>query len=200
MFYTRVFSSSLFAAAALTLFSGSAQAGCGYDSNFRGTYPMATLLVSPRALPAAVPDALRLPTPVGMWSIQFISQGNIGHNPSIPDGAQIDFGYTQWHADGTEFLNSGTRPPSTQNFCMGVWEQTGFVNYQLNHFALSYDATTGVLNGKVKIGQVITLSLDGNTMTGTFTIDVFDPINAAQVDHLQGTIQATRITVQTAKP
>jgi hypothetical protein len=45
--------------------------------------------------------------PIGMWNIQFISQGNGSHSPSIPDGALIDFGYAQWHTDGTEIMNSG---------------------------------------------------------------------------------------------
>jgi hypothetical protein len=40
------------------------------------------------------------PTIVGMWSFQFISMGNTTHSPSIPDGAQLDFGYNQWRACG----------------------------------------------------------------------------------------------------
>jgi hypothetical protein len=63
-------------------------------------------------------------TIVGMWNIQFVSQGNTAHNPPIPDGAQIDFGYSQWHSDGTEFMNSGGHAPATQNFCLGVWVRT----------------------------------------------------------------------------
>ena len=52
-------------------------------------------------------------------------------------------------------MNSGGRSPATQNFCLGVWARTGFASYQLNHFALSYDLTTGVLNGKVQIQETI---------------------------------------------
>lgn len=29
----------------------------------------------------------------------------------------------------------------TGSFCMGVWEHTGLHNYNLNHFALSWDPT-----------------------------------------------------------
>src|ERR1700723_4420692 len=50
---------------------------------------------------------------VGMWSFQFVSEGNTTHNPSIPNGAIMDFGYTQIHSDGTEIINSGGHAPAT---------------------------------------------------------------------------------------
>jgi hypothetical protein len=44
-----------------------------------------------------------------------------------PNGATIviDDGYSQWHADGTEIMNSGAHAPNTSNFCLGVWAQIG---------------------------------------------------------------------------
>jgi hypothetical protein len=45
-----------------------------------------------------------------MWGLQFISKGNTGHNPPIPDGALIDYGFTQWHGHGTEIQNSAGVP------------------------------------------------------------------------------------------
>ena len=51
---------------------------------------------------------------VGMWSFNM-----------TPTAGPGDFGYQQWHSDGTELMNSGGRAPATQNFCMGVWRQTG---------------------------------------------------------------------------
>jgi hypothetical protein len=125
--------------------------------------------------------------------------GNTKHNPPIPDGAQLDFGYVQWHNDGTEFMNSGSRPPSTQNFCLGVWTQTGRYTYQLNHFALSYDGTSGLLTGKVIIAETITLSPGGTRYSGALTITTFDT-NGNQVDQLTGQVSATRITVDTTTP
>jgi len=127
------------------------------------------------------------------------SQGNTGHNPSIPDGAQIDFGYNQWHSDGTEITNSGTRPPATANFCLGVWTETGFATYQLNHLALGYDAMTGNLTSKSRIFMTVTVSADGNSYSGTFTITVFDP-NGNQIDQVHGRVEATRVTIDTLKP
>src|ERR1700739_4669261 len=40
------------------------------------------------------------PTIVGLWSVQFTAANQV-----------VDFGYQQWHADGTEILNSGTHHP-----------------------------------------------------------------------------------------
>jgi len=129
-----------------------------------------------------------------MWKIQFISQGNSAHNPAIPDGALLDFGYNQIHSDGTELLNSGAHSPNTQNFCMGVWGQTGFLGYEVNHFALGYNAITEALVNYINIREQITLSPSGDSFTGTFTIDVYDT-SENHVDHIAGDITATRVTV-----
>ena len=139
-------------------------------------------------------------TIVGMWSIQFISQGNGAHNPSIPDSAQIDFGYTQWHSDGTELMNSGGHTPASGNWCMGTWVRSGFFTYELNHFALSYDATTGDLAAKIAIREQVTLDPSGNEFTGTFTIDAYDANTGQKVDHLAGTVSAVRVTVDQTNP
>jgi hypothetical protein len=139
-------------------------------------------------------------TIVGMWSIQFISLGNTAHNPPIPDGAQIDFGYSQWHSDGTELMNSGGHTPVTGNWCMGTWVRSGFFTYELNHFALSYDATSQLLTAKIDIREQVTLDPSGNEFTGTFTIDVYSPTTGAKLDHLAGTISAVRVTVDQTNP
>ena len=94
-----------------------------------------------------------------MWNVQLV-RGNTTHNPPIPDGAVLDFQLTQWHADGTEFTNSGGRAPAIQNICMGVWEKTAHNTYQLNHFAFQYD-TTGTYTGKANILETVTVSPGG---------------------------------------
>src|ERR1700761_7852222 len=119
---------------------------------------------------------------VGMWKTQFLSMGNTNHTPSIADGAQLDFGYSQWHSDGTELYNAGTRPPATQSFCMGVWVETGPGTYQVNHFAITYDAT-GVYNGLRNFIETITLSPGGTMYSGTMIINVYDT-KGNQTDHL----------------
>jgi hypothetical protein len=139
------------------------------------------------------------PSIVGMWSFQLISMGNTTRNPSIPDGAQINFGYTQYHSDETEILNAGARSPAQQNFCLGVWQKTGNSTYQANHFSLNYDAATGTLLGRILLIEKITVSPGGTALSGTFDNTVFDT-KGNKTDHVTGQITAQRITVDTTTP
>ena len=132
---------------------------------------------------------------VGMWKITELSMGNTGHNPPIADGTQIDFGYAQWHPDGTEFYNSGGFAPATQNYCLGVWVPAGINRYQVNHFALTYDMT-GVYTGIINILETITVSIGGTKYSGTFTINAYDT-NGNQVNHLTGQVTGERVTIDT---
>ncbi len=137
---------------------------------------------------------------VGMWNVQFISQGNTSLNPPIPDGAILDFGYGEWHSDGTEIFNSGGRAPATENFCLGVFVRSGFFTYELNHIALGYDASSGQLNGKSIIHEQVTLDPSGNEYSGTFTITTFNPTTGVQVGQITGTVAAKRFTVDQTTP
>lgn len=191
------------------LFVPAAMAGCGDASVANGPFTIVSSNGAAQAAQAAkFAPAAQLQTGtgdseasiVGMWSFQFISKGNLTHSPSIPDGAQLDFGYTQWHSDGTEILNSGGRTPATENFCMGTWTRTDFCAYQLKHFALGYDATSGALTSRSLIIENVTLDPSGNSFSGTVTIQVYDATGAHQVDQLTGTVTATRLTVNTTNP
>ena len=203
----RVLTATLGAALMGILFVPAASA-CGVPAQFQGASATQQLRLDPQnpfesissaSLARDVANAASGSSGsiVGMWSFQLISKGNL--NAGIPDGTIIDFGYTQWHSDGTELLNSGGRAPATENFCMGVWVQTGRNTYQLNHFALSYDATTGLLNGKANILETVTLSPGGTIYSGTFTITNFDT-NGNKVGTLTGQVTADRITVDTTTP
>ena len=133
----------------------------------------------------------------GMWGFQLISKGNTGHNPSIPDGALIDFGYAQWHSDGTEIQNSAGVPGG--GFCLGVWGQTGFLTFELNHFPIAFNPTSGAVANYINIREQLTLSSSGDSYTGTFNEDVYDA-KGNQVDHVAGTVVGTRMTVDSSLP
>jgi hypothetical protein len=136
---------------------------------------------------------------VGFWHEHFISDGVTSGIPGgIPKGAEVDAGYSQWHSDGTEILNSAGRAPDTTNFCLGVWQKVGTSKYLLNHFATSWDPTKGAngLVGPANIREEVTLASDGQSFSGTFTINQYDEMGNKLV-HIQGTITGTRITVST---
>ncbi len=178
-----------------------AVAGCGDLASLQGPFKLADPAVVAKALApkaeSANPDqrsGQSSASIVGMWQFQFLSQGNTGHNPSIPDGAVLDFGYQHWHSDGTELIESGGHSPASSNWCMGVWGQTGYLTYEINHFPIGYDATSGDIANYYNIREQDTLSPSGDSYTGTLTLDVYDT-KGNHVDHLTGTVVATRITV-----
>lgn len=197
----RVIRISTAAAGALFFLALHADAQCGFPIDFTrtldapqefiGSLEPAPWSLRPEAFRADIPEDASI---VGMWKFTFISQGNLTHNPPIPDGVMLDFGYTLWHGDGTEFTNSGGRAPVTQNFCLGVWRRAARNTFQLNHFAFSYDAATGALNARVNIREEVIVAPDGNSYAGTFTIDVYAP-NGSHVDHVGGKVTGQRLTV-----
>jgi hypothetical protein len=129
---------------------------------------------------------------VGMWKTNTLS----------PTGDVIDFGTQQWHSDGTEFLISGARAPSTGDVCMGAWEQTGPSTYKLKHIALGYNSSDSsppvvpaTFVGPAILHQTVTLSPSGNKYTGSFTVDQYAPDGVTLVGHGEGTVTGVRFTV-----
>jgi hypothetical protein len=198
---SRVITITLSAGIFVAMCAPKAFAGCG-DLNLRGPFefPERALEAGPLAAVAtekASDASLTTASIVGMWKVQLISKGNTGHNPSIPDGALIDFGFTQWHSDGTEIQNSAGVPGG--GFCLGTWVQTGFLGFELNHFPIAFDPTTGKVANYINLKEQVTLSADGTSFTGTFTENIYDP-TGKQVDHLMGTIEGQHITVDSSYP
>ena len=120
---------------------------------------------------------------VGMWSFKM-----------TPTAGPGDFGYQQWHSDGTEIMNSGGRAPASENFCMGVWRQVAPSRYHLNHYALSYDPTSGSINARVIIKEDVTVDPSGTSYSGTFSLDVYDPSGTTAVAHQNGQVTAQRVS------
>jgi hypothetical protein len=137
---------------------------------------------------------------VGMWRFTMTIPGPNGSTVVIDDG------YSQWHADGTEIMNSGAHAPNTSNFCLGVWAQTGPGTYKLNHFPLAWDAAGTAPQGPVHIVAHVKLT-DHNHFSGPFTLDVYlwdgtEIVNAsgAAIAHLTGTLSGTRVTTDSTVP
>jgi len=144
---------------------------------------------------------------VGLWAFKYISEGNADKPPpiNIPNGAPVDGGNTLWFADGNEVTYSGMRDPTTGAVCLGVWKRTGERTYELNHIGLSWNPVgnpqglTPGPGGPAFIKQHVTLSKDGNSYTGTFTITQLGPDGKtlALPGVITGKIEATRVTVYT---
>src|SRR5689334_6846480 len=168
----------LFLGLAQGLWAQSSNMGCGSYSlpNSSASFKPASLeMVSEN-------DSVGAPI-TGFWKVQL----------SLPDGTVIDDGYTTWHADGTEILNS-SRPPISGNFCMGVWKRTGRSTYKLNHFAMGWDPTGTIFIGPTNLKEEVVLNRTHNSYAGTFTVDQYDT-NGNVIGHVAGNVTAQRITV-----
>ena len=157
-----------------------------------GSASFARVLVDDRDPPAA--------GIVGTWRFTLTSDGT-AHPVPIPYGGVIDFGTMQWHSDGTEFTISGSRPPSSGDVCMGSWKQTGPSTYELKHIALAWAssdsvpaAVPAVFVGPAIIRQTITLNHARNAFEGAFSIDQYARDEVTLLEHVSGTVTATRFS------
>jgi hypothetical protein len=122
---------------------------------------------------------------VGMWHVVFTDSS----------GSVFDDAVVQWHADGTEIMNS-QRPAQDGNFCLGIWKQTGDHKYLLNHLPWKGNDPTGQPQDGAQIIEKVTLSWDESSYTGTYTFQPYDQYgNAGPL--FTGTISAKRITPDT---
>jgi hypothetical protein len=173
------------ALAATAALAPSAWAGCGESAS---KLPASWTTQANTANPLLTLVTLGQPSIVGMWAIKFIGTG--------ASAGYSDFGYAQWHSDGTEFTNSGGLPPAGQNYCLGVWAQTGPFTYKLNHFAFAYTPNG---EARVNIKEMVTTNVTGQTFQGTFTIDFYNVVTGAPLGppnfppHTAGNIMGTRV-------
>ena len=137
---------------------------------------------------------------VGMWHVLLTAHTMNGQ--AIPNTV-IDNSLALWHRDGTEIMNS-LRPAQDGNFCLGVWKRTGQRSYLLNHIpwggnvfdpAAPPDAI-GAPQAGVQILENVTLSADGDSYSGTFTLQAYDTSGNVYAS-FSGTVSAKRVTTST---
>ena len=137
---------------------------------------------------------------VGMWHVLLTAHTMNGQ--AIPNTV-IDNSLAVWHRDWTEIMNS-LRPAQDGNFCLGVWKRTGQRSYLLNHIpwggnvfdpAAPPDAI-GAPQAGVQILENVTLSADGDSYSGTFTLQAYDTAGNVYAS-FSGTVSAKRVTTST---
>jgi hypothetical protein len=138
------------------------------------------------------------PSIAGMWHVVFTAQTLNGGSFNMV----IDDAIAVWHKDGTEIMNS-SRPAQDGNFCLGVWAKTGKSKYHLNHIPWAGNDPTnapyGIGNPQagVQLIEHVTLSPDGNSYSGTFTLTAYDSNKQPSVT-FTGVLTAKRITTNTS--
>jgi hypothetical protein len=130
-----------------------------------------------------------------MWHVVFTGQtmGTDGGPYTLPN--PFDNSVVVWHSDGSEIMNS-SRPAQDGNFCLGVWTRTGRLKYFLNHIPWQGNDPMGNPAGGAQMLEKINLSPDGNSYTGSFSFNAYDPTGKVTLT-VTGTLAATRITPAT---
>jgi hypothetical protein len=121
-------------------------------------------------------------TIVGLWNIQFVSDGQV-----------IDQGFDAWQSDGLEVLND-TPAPATGNVCLGVYTQADRRTFKLKHPSWIYDTSNTNVIGTATMRETVTIDRSGDAFTGTFTIDAVD-LFGNPLGQAEGSVKATRIRV-----
>ena len=130
------------------------------------------------------------PPIVGMWRFAFVA----------PDGISVlDWGYQTWHGDGTEITNSGGRPAKNGNFCTGVWRNSGWRSYSLNHWAIQWghppDFDENTLDGLVNVREHVTVGRSGDTLSGTVSLDLYATDGTTLLAHIgDASVTGTRVS------
>lgn len=119
---------------------------------------------------------------VGLWYVQFI----VGGEP-------IQEAFQNWNLGGTEVHNPNV-DPRTSNICLGTWIKTASGTMKLAHRVWSYDAN-GDFMGTIHLSETVYLTQNGNTQTGTFKLEIYDP-SGNFVTEIAGNVTGHRIHVE----
>jgi hypothetical protein len=170
----------------LVAFSATAMAQCGASLT-----AMAATAASVRSQSQASPssgqsrlfaasDAAVNTSIVGLWHIRFL----VGDQ-------QIQEAFQIWNAGGTEVHNPNV-DPRQGNICLGAWKEEAPRTFKLAHRVWFYD-TSGNFQGTGALSETLVLGDKGNTHSGTFTLDIYDPAGNL-VGEVPGTVIGERIS------
>ncbi|MBI3475227.1 MAG: hypothetical protein HY010_05820 [Acidobacteria bacterium] len=118
---------------------------------------------------------------LGLWHIGFVANGQ-----TIQEAFQI------WNAGGTEVHNPNVDPRGG-NVCLGAWKRGPHRTYTLAHRVWNYDGN-GTFLGTIHLSESVTVSPDGNSQSGSFALDFYDPAGNFQFE-VPGTVTGERISV-----
>jgi hypothetical protein len=129
---------------------------------------------------AAASDNSVNTTIVGLWHIRFL----VGDQ-------QIQEAFQIWNAGGTEVHNPNVDPRSG-SLCLGAWKEAAPQTFKLTH-RVWFWSTDGVFQGTGNLSETLTLGDRGNYHSGSFTLDIFDPLGNL-VAEVPGTVVGERIS------
>lgn len=137
---------------------------------------------------------------VGQWQVLMTAF------PGTAGEFIFDFGFQQFHTDGTELMISGGVPPSIGNVCIGVWERGAGGAIHLRH--MTWNFVGGEVLGDLPTGYflldvTIHPNNQGTAYAGTWKAASYDlgagPLGSGGPpqpgSEFEGTLQAVRVSV-----
>jgi len=119
---------------------------------------------------------------VGLWDVQFVVEGQT-----------IQEAFQNWNFGGTEVHNPNVDPRGG-DVCLGTWVPIRGGGFKLAHRVWNYD-TNGNFLGTIHLSETVYLSNHGNTQTGSFKMDFYDPAGNFE-NEVAGNVTGQRIQVE----
>ena len=164
--------------------SASAVASCG--NSLAGMASGKAIVRSPLSKQLAAAEAANgnnyFSSIVGLWDVQF-----------VVDGQTIQEAFQNWNVGGTEVHNPNV-DPRTGNVCLGTWLPIPGNGFKLAHRVWNYD-NSGDFLGTIHLSETVYLSDHGNTQTGSFKLDFYDPDGNFE-NEVAGNVTGQRIQVE----
>ena len=137
---------------------------------------------------------------VGQWQVVMTAF------PGTSNEFVYDFGFQQFHSDGTELMISGGVPPTIGNVCIGAWERDAGGVIRLRHMTWNWagnEVLGDLPTGYFLLEVVLRANTQGTAYAGTWRAASFDlgagPLGsggpAQPNSEFEGTLHAVKISV-----
>jgi hypothetical protein len=138
---------------------------------------------------------------VGQWQVVMTAF------PGTNNEFIFDFGFQQFHSDGTELMISGGVPPTIGNVCIGAWERGASGEIRLRHMTWNWagnEVLGDLPTGYFLLEVILRTNSQGTAYAGTWRAASFDlgagPLGSGGPpqpnSEFEGTLQAGRVSVQ----
>ena len=127
--------------------------------------------------------------------------------PGTPNEFVFDFGFQQFHNDGTELMISGGVPPTIGNVCIGAWERDAGGVIRLRHMTWNWagnEVLGDLPTGYFWLEVTLRTNSQGTAYAGTWKAASYDlgagPLGSGGLPQpnsaFEGTLQAIKIGAQ----
>ena len=138
---------------------------------------------------------------VGQWQVLMTAF------PGTANEFVFDFGFQQFHNDGTELLISGGVPPTIGNVCIGAWERDAAGVIRVRHMTWNWagnEVPGDLPTGYFWLEVTLRTNSQGTAYAGTWSAASYDlgagPLGSGGPPQpnsaFEGTLQAVRIAAQ----